>query len=73
MPNYTWFLAPIAGMKLLTQATQPGGIGSLESILGFLKSLKIRAQFKVTARHTPHSPSYLCAKYSSTVEKTPRN
>jgi hypothetical protein len=24
--------------------TQPGGIGSLESILGFLKSLKIRAQ-----------------------------
>jgi hypothetical protein len=26
------------------QATQPGGIGSLESILGFLKSLKIRAQ-----------------------------
>ncbi len=26
------------------QATQPGGIGSLESILGVLKSLKIRAQ-----------------------------
>ncbi len=26
------------------QATQPGGIGSLESILGLLKSLKIRAQ-----------------------------
>jgi hypothetical protein len=25
-------------------ATQPGGIGSLESILGLLKSLKIRAQ-----------------------------
>jgi hypothetical protein len=25
------------------QATQPGGIGSLESILGLLKSLKIRA------------------------------
>jgi hypothetical protein len=25
------------------QPTQPGGIGSLESILGFLKSLKIRA------------------------------
>ncbi len=26
------------------QATQPGGIGSLESILGLLQSLKIRAQ-----------------------------
>jgi hypothetical protein len=26
------------------QATQPGGIGSLESILGLLKSLTIRAQ-----------------------------
>jgi hypothetical protein len=26
------------------QATQSGGIGSLESILGLLKSLKIRAQ-----------------------------
>jgi hypothetical protein len=26
------------------KATQPGGIGSLESILGLLKSLKIRAQ-----------------------------
>jgi hypothetical protein len=25
------------------QATQPGGIGSLESILEFLQSLKIRA------------------------------
>ena len=28
------------------KATQPGGIGSLESILGLLKSLKIRAQFE---------------------------
>ena len=26
------------------QATQPGGIGFLESILGLLKSLKIRAR-----------------------------
>jgi hypothetical protein len=25
------------------QATKPGGVGSLESILGLLKSLKIRA------------------------------
>ncbi len=32
------------GCRILTrQATQPGGIGSLESILGLLKSLKIRA------------------------------
>ncbi len=29
------------------QATQPGGIGSLESILGLLKCLKIRAQLCV--------------------------
>ncbi len=29
---------------LARQATKPGGIGSLESILGLLKSLKIRAQ-----------------------------
>jgi hypothetical protein len=28
-------------------ATQPGGIGFLEWILGLLKSLKIRAQFTV--------------------------
>ncbi len=28
-----------------SQATQPGGIGSLESILGLLKSLKIRALY----------------------------
>jgi hypothetical protein len=27
------------------QATQPGGVGSLESILGLFKSLKIRAHF----------------------------
>jgi hypothetical protein len=27
------------------QATQPGGIGSVESILGLLKSLNIRAQY----------------------------
>jgi hypothetical protein len=26
------------------QATQPGGIGSLESIFGLLENLKIRAQ-----------------------------
>jgi hypothetical protein len=26
------------------QGTQPGGIGSLESIIGLLKSLKIRAR-----------------------------
>ncbi len=29
------------------QATQPSGIGSLESILGLLISLKIRAQFSL--------------------------
>jgi hypothetical protein len=28
---------------LARQATQPSGIGSLESIFGFLKSLKIQA------------------------------
>ncbi len=40
----TWFLAPIAGLKLPTQATQAGGIDSLESIPGLLKRLQIRAQ-----------------------------
>jgi hypothetical protein len=29
------------------QATQPGGIGSLESILGLLKILNIRAQYTI--------------------------
>ncbi len=32
---------------LARQATQPGGIGSLDSFLGLLKSLKIRAQYKL--------------------------
>ncbi len=40
----TWLLAPIAGLKLPAQATQPGGIGSLESILGLPECLKIWAQ-----------------------------
>ncbi len=42
-PMPTWFLAPIAGLKLPTQATRLGGIGSLEWILGLLKTLKIWA------------------------------
>jgi hypothetical protein len=32
---------------LARQATQPDGIGSLESILGLLESLKIRALFNL--------------------------
>jgi hypothetical protein len=32
------------------QATQPGGIGSVESILRHLKSLKIRAQAAMVAK-----------------------
>ncbi len=32
------------GCRTARQATQRGGIGSLESILGLLKKLKIRAQ-----------------------------
>ena len=32
------------------QATQPGGIGSLKSILGLLKSLKIRALYFDTGK-----------------------
>jgi hypothetical protein len=31
------------------QATQPGGNGSLESIFGLLKSLKIRAQVALSS------------------------
>jgi hypothetical protein len=34
----------ISGIFIAVQATQPGGTGSLESILGLLISLKIRAQ-----------------------------
>jgi hypothetical protein len=40
------FLAPIDSLKIPAQATQPGGTGSLESIIGLLKSLKIRAQLQ---------------------------
>ncbi len=36
---------------LVRQATQPGGIGSFESILGGLKSLKIRAQISCLSFH----------------------
>ncbi len=38
------FPRPIVGLKFPTQATQPGGMGSLESNLGLLKSFKIWAQ-----------------------------
>jgi hypothetical protein len=39
------------------QATQPGGIGSLKSILGLLRSLKIRDQvFSVASRHKKTQP-----------------
>jgi hypothetical protein len=38
------FLAPIDFLKIPAQASQPGGIGSLESIPGLLQSLQILAQ-----------------------------
>jgi hypothetical protein len=38
-------LAPIDCLKIPALATQPGGIDSLESILGLLKSLKILALY----------------------------
>ncbi len=41
--SYTRFLALIACLKIPAQATESGGIGSLELMLGLLKSLKIRA------------------------------
>ncbi len=41
----TRFLAPIECLKIPAQATYAGGIDPLESILGLLKSLKIRALF----------------------------
>ncbi len=40
-PIPTWFLAPIDWSKIPAQATQAGGIDSLESIPWFPKSLKI--------------------------------
>jgi hypothetical protein len=36
-------------LKIPAQATQPGGIGYLESILGLLKSLKILSDRKKTS------------------------
>ncbi len=44
--NNLWGLGPEQeqGGRTGPQATQAGGIDPLESILGFLKSLKIRAQ-----------------------------
>ncbi len=43
--NNIWVLGTEYGMVVVParQATLPGGIGSLESILWLLKSLKIRA------------------------------
>ncbi len=41
----TRFLAPIECLKIPAQATYAGGIDPLESILGLLKGLKIRALF----------------------------
>ncbi len=43
----TWFLAPIAGLKLSSQATQAGGIDSLESIIGHIKSLKFGLRIEI--------------------------
>ena len=37
------FPGSLKGSQIRAQATQPSGIGSLESILGLLESLKIRA------------------------------
>ncbi len=58
-PVPTWFLAPKAGFKLPTQA---GGIDSLESIHGLLKSLKIRALFSIyslSAACIPHERNFV--------------
>jgi hypothetical protein len=42
----TRFLAPIDCLKIPAQATQPGEISALESILGILKNLKIWARYR---------------------------
>ncbi len=39
---------PIARLEFSTQGSQPGGIDSLESILGLHKSIKIRAQLSAS-------------------------
>ncbi len=44
-PIPTRCLAPIDFLKIPAQVTEPSGIGSLESILGLHKSLKIRALY----------------------------
>ncbi len=43
-PIPTRCLAPIDFLKIPAQATKAGGIDSSESILGLLKSLKIRTE-----------------------------
>jgi hypothetical protein len=48
------------------QATQPGGIGSLETILGLLKSLKIRAlRFMTTVSDFLHIAALLLDMFKS--------
>ncbi len=51
-----------------SQATQPGGIGSLESILGLLQSLKIRAQASLQIRES-ESMKFLYLLKNHTVWK----
>jgi hypothetical protein len=53
-PIPTRFLAPIDCLKIPAQATQAGGIDSLEAILGLLKSLKIPAC--ISLAETPQPP-----------------
>ncbi len=50
--NNLWGLGPSRNRVVVParQATQPGGIGSLQAVLGLLKILKIRAQSRVTSK-----------------------
>jgi hypothetical protein len=50
------FLVSLKGLQIRAQSTQPGGIGSLESILGLLKGLKIRAQANIIPKNPPFFP-----------------
>jgi hypothetical protein len=67
------FLVSLKGLRIRATATQPGGIGSLNSIHGFFEGLKIRAQGcpfhpKTTLKMTDHTGRHehcrLCTLYS---------
>jgi hypothetical protein len=67
-PIPTRCLAPIDFLKIPAQATSAGGINTLESILGILKSFKIRALYSVRAVQEISHPVYRYGDECATVK-----